>query len=259
MQPGPDRSRSTARHGRQRSLTRNHAVTRHRACPRRNRRNPYRRPPRAGAAALGTERAFEEQPSANAGAACHGGEQLARTRIASPRCAGLARPEVAGARCGVRYHAAAPAAGHWRECGEEASAPRPLRPQREPVRRGPSRAPWRCRLRRDVASTPTAVLASRSGSRGPRGSLYVAEDRAFETAPGPCDWHAEDSAGEGPPALLDTGGQQRADSLAQRPGCGEVRSRSHGSWRSPLPAPGRHATGNSPVNNGSRRWRRRPR
>ena len=40
--PGPSRSRSTARHERQRSLRRNHAVTRHRACPRRNRRNPCR-------------------------------------------------------------------------------------------------------------------------------------------------------------------------------------------------------------------------
>ena len=79
--------------------------------------------------------------------------------------------------------------------------------------RCPHCAPCRCRRRRAVGAT--AVIASRLGSRGTRGSRHRAQDRSVETAFGPYGWHAEDAAVDGNPARLATGDDQRVAPLAQ--------------------------------------------
>ena len=61
----------------------------------------YRRPLRASTASPRTKPAFEEQFSAFADWACHGGEHRARTRIASAQHEGRARSETAGDYRGI--------------------------------------------------------------------------------------------------------------------------------------------------------------
>ena len=209
-------------------------------------------------------RGLADQDQPRGGGTCDGSEQLARIWIASTRRARLARSEVAGGCRGILLRSTAegltatlgpsvhdapePAARRWHECGEESSAPRPLRPQREQVCESPcaSRrygavarspattagwcphcAPCRCRPGRDVESIATAVRASGPRSRGTRGSRHVAENRSVETASGPSGWQAKDSAVDGNPARLATGDDQRDTRLAQRPRFPEARSCAH--------------------------------
>ena len=207
-----------ARHGRQRSEP----------------RNPCWRPPRAGTVSLCAEPAFGEQPASTAGGACHGSEQLARTRIASTRRTVLARPECAG---GLPWHPA------------ELNRGTPGSPAR----------PWSPLPGNDASSWALARVGRGVLDSAARADPQIAQRTDTVRRAGAC---RRPNASEGSPARLAAGGGPRVDSLAQRPGFRDARACSHGSRRSPRLAPGRsgrRATRNSPVAYRSRRWRRRPR